>query len=707
MTESKLHNRVDLYNKVFEDFVTGKIIGPVSGQVRRDLTFAIARRWSSWYPSFFRTQGGCYAIITRDGIEDLKKNAGVIVVDPGINFGETLRKCFNIEPYDIRTVLVSHHHPDHTTGLYELLTLTHESHRPCIYYLNEGTYDAFKPFQGEYNHINELSKGQIIKLADYDFVPGSVAFDPLSKRRAIKERVIAKTFQTFHKEIGDRHTSLGFIFNVQSGKNQHEIALLGDTDGNEGYLDTYLQYLKNAEIVVLHLGSFTKKDFGQGNKHLYREGCTNIVNCICCVKGSKIILEEGKIEQCLRAGRIRKDNEGQISKAGDVNTCCYHNKSFFRNLKLVLISELGLDIAPIEHIIESTRDLQWNSRLYPLMLFCKFFHDKDEYVVEFDKQTSEMGLALDERLKPQRIIFGTTAYRSLTEISPLNCTDEEAVSTGAIEQAIEVFHGSAIWAMFLCYTMLEEIPEILSPELENQSDLEKAEKLKLLLETIHKLFNTEEFVHVDYPYEHFIAKVHLPDDHVFVHFQNLLRNFLIRFILSIYNVPYSTTLKQLDAFSEQIFIATRKTTLLETHGSLELVESNLRDYISFLRSIRLFDQRTIEQIYQLFKTRLPLKSQGKPFLMSSCVSLAFLLSHEIPNITQSIQNMDFVNQPKERIKSVGQELSDLFDKYSVDSPVKFILSKIGMEIKLSGKELEIREGRGEWIPVSKFTQSYD
>jgi hypothetical protein len=69
--------------------------------------------------------------------------------------------------------------------------------------------------------------------------------------------------------------------------------------------------------------------------------------------------------------------------------------------------------------------------------------------------------------------------------------------------------------------------------------------------------------------------------------------------------------------------------------------------------------------------------------------------------------MDFVNQPKERIKSVGQELSDLFDKYSVDSPVKFILSKIGMEIKLSGKELEIREGRGEWIPVSKFTQSYD
>lgn len=200
--EEKLIERIMIRTIVLEDLVRGEIIKPSSGIYQERLKFIIATNWNSWYPSYFEIFGGCYGFVTRDDRKEIDKNAGVTVIDPGFNFSKALRKFFNIEPHDIRKVLISHFHPDHTTGMYELLTLTHESRHACAYHLDTTAYDFFKAFQGKDNKIYEYKNNQVIEVAKYMY-------------KNIEESIYANIIQTFHGEIGNRHNSHGFIFDVK------------------------------------------------------------------------------------------------------------------------------------------------------------------------------------------------------------------------------------------------------------------------------------------------------------------------------------------------------------------------------------------------------------------------------------------------------------------------------------------------------------
>ena len=251
----------------------------------KQLRFLISRQWNSWYPSYFNSEGGCYAITTRDQETDPYKNNGVIVVDPGIGFMVSLRKFFHIEPQDIKKIFISHFHPDHMAGLIEFATLSYESEFPCDVYLNSTSYSFFRAFQGKYLHIHEIKPGQVKRVFEYNYQ------SPTYPNKITKESAYVKIINTHHSEISHRHNSLGFIFDFQLSildssktttgplkKYSQKVGIMGDTDGNEHYVDEYIENFSDVDILILHLGSITSKKFGVGDAHLYLEGVQELLD---------------------------------------------------------------------------------------------------------------------------------------------------------------------------------------------------------------------------------------------------------------------------------------------------------------------------------------------------------------------------------------------------------------------------------------------
>jgi hypothetical protein len=251
-----------------------------SYQQYKKLRFLITRQWNSWYPSFFNSEGGCYAITTRDREPNPYLNSGVIVIDPGFGFLTSLRKHFHIEPQDIKKIIVSHFHPDHMAGLIEFATLSYESEYPCDVFLNPTSYTFFRDFQGKYLHIHEIKAGQIKRLYQYNYQPSSHSVK-------ITESAFIKMFDTHHSEIGLRHNSLGFVIDFQLSFNRdtyqkfnQKIGILGDTDGNKQYMSEYLHNFSDVDILILHLGSIKSKKFQVGDAHLYLDGVEEILSRI-------------------------------------------------------------------------------------------------------------------------------------------------------------------------------------------------------------------------------------------------------------------------------------------------------------------------------------------------------------------------------------------------------------------------------------------
>jgi phosphoribosyl 1,2-cyclic phosphodiesterase len=392
--DKQIVDEIDSVTKLLDDIIQGDIIKPAIQKSENKLRFIVARKWNSWYPSYFCVEGGCYAIITRDIERDLEKNKGAIVIDPGFKFLDIMRNRYNIEPHELRNILISHYHPDHTMGLPELLTLTNEIGYPCSYYFNKTSYDTFKSFQGKNNRILEMTSNQFIKLAEYN---------PFKSDNDFKELIFVETLKTFHREIGNKHNSLGFVFHILSGDSKQEIAILGDTDGNENYIDSYIDHLKNARIIVLHLGSYSDKGYADGHKHLYRNGLINILNCISCLKNGHI-RKQGRIVNCIKLGLTDYNEEsGNVSRRSD-STCRFIQNNYFDKLELIIISELGLEMASVSELIKSFSDLKWFNDLYPLFLFCKFYKDSAASV--------------------QRQIFSTQTIKFMHDINKINLNDQ-------------------------------------------------------------------------------------------------------------------------------------------------------------------------------------------------------------------------------------------------------------------------------------------
>lgn len=693
-----LRSKVDVVNQMFDDMVTGKVVKPYTSRGRRHLTFGIARKWSSWYPTYFKTPGGCYVFVTRDPDSDEKRNAGVIVIDPGFNFAESLRKYLNIEPHDVRTAIVSHFHPDHTMGLYELLPLVHESHRPCDYYLNESTFDAFRYFHGTFNNLVELRKGQGVEICNYVIKPSrrvSLESD------GIREKIYLTPVQTFHREIGNRHTSLGLIFDIESGKHHRQIVLLGDTDGNDKYLDTYLKHLRNADVAVLHLGAFTEKGFGRGYKHLYKSGLINILNCINCTRDSWVPVNGSRLNQCLAEGRITRIKSGKVEKMSGSSKCLCHRESFFQNLRLVIVSELGLDVASMDYLVESTKGLQWCSGVHAILLFAKFYNMDDEYVRSLDDKTRRYGTTLSskEKTKVYRTLFATATLDTLSKMSqsiPLS-----------FSESTDLFFSSACFAVFLFYLVLpsfseREWEEILPAKNRTVALTGITDELLAVLRKISEIVGTRRYLANELTFEDFLEEFETPMHEFIRQFAWALKNFIVDLLISSHEISPKEALGSIEEFARKIFISTKSThhSSLKKKEHIDYKESRMTELLSFIQSISLYDEKTQKMIRHLFEVAFDFEA------------LAFLISYEITRQVRSFSPSEIASierSRKDNMKfqnSVASGLLELLNLYSLNGSVKYLLADTGLELKLF-RELKIRKERGPWVSLHETNQAFN
>ncbi len=697
--EAESINQINGVTELLDNIVTGNIIKPIPRKFEPKLKFIIARKWNSWYPSYFDTNGGCYAFITRDSKEDIKDNFGVIVIDPGFRFSEILRRKYKIEPHDIRKIIVSHYHPDHTMGLFELLTLTNETKYPCSYYLNKTTYDAFKTFQGKHNKIVELNEGQVIKLAQYTprYPREGLFSDVITKRKNHIESIYLKALKTFHVEIGNRHNSLGFIFNIintyEGGQEEQELVLLGDTDGNESYIESYLEYLKNAKVAVLHIGSFSCKGYGEGNKHLYKRGLIDVLNCINCIANG-VVKKEGKINHCIDRSIIYYDpKKNRVRPGPNENNCIYRTKNYFKNLELVVISELGLEMAPISELLNSFKNLDWFAGFYPLFLLVKI---------------CDQG-----RINSQCEVFSTKTVQHINHLVKKNKKELK------LKDSIHLYNNAILIGLHCYFKTLRILRHTRIANPDKEKLWTYFEEFMVFLEETEE-FMTKDVVsdltsysnHVDNAINHCIARASLNkdiriDQNFFKIFEEQMDKYLNSLItttdiksINNGNYNYDKLMFDLNTLSNFIFDS-RKEISNKSKSDPDKYNQILDNWISDLSEISIvLGSMTIINKEMDIKLKKTATSEG----LSKFNPLISFIAYQINKLFLIAgKNIKSLSMHKGEERCSG--LIDCLRNYNINKRgIKYFVSDMGMEIDLS-HELQIRcSSNKEWIPLKNSKQ---
>lgn len=249
----------------------------------------IAKRWSSFYPTFFNVFGGGYIIRCMS-----RTNESLIVVDPGFNFFSTM-KSLALDPRCIKSVVLTHNHPDHTGNLDEFFTLMAELNARSHLYVNQSCYEACRAV-----FATSVSRPQVLKPGERLHV-----IDVKEKHRR-KEKTVGTVYleatRAHHWEIGGFHEALGLkfeLFSFDNGKkSKATIGITGDTDGSIGYLDEYVDAFSDVDLLILHVGTWYDKQI-KGDKHLYADGTKELLKRIYKEKRKKtrvVVLSEFGLE---------------------------------------------------------------------------------------------------------------------------------------------------------------------------------------------------------------------------------------------------------------------------------------------------------------------------------------------------------------------------------------------------------------------------
>jgi two-component system, response regulator, stage 0 sporulation protein F len=230
--------------------------------------FVVARRWNSWYPSFFDVPGGCYAIVSP--ICKKTKRNRVTVIDPGFRFLEVLASL-NISVKDIETCIISHNHPDHIGGAFEYIASRHVAKEQSTFICNPSAFNLFKDYMQQGVNISVMNSNQELRTC--------------KKHDNTKCCLTLESFDTEHKEIGPQSDSKGIIINFRNYTNPRKVVVLGDTSYDLQKHQLFIDKITDHEtkVAVLHIGSAQMKERIGG--HLYLEGLLAILNHI----GTKLV----------------------------------------------------------------------------------------------------------------------------------------------------------------------------------------------------------------------------------------------------------------------------------------------------------------------------------------------------------------------------------------------------------------------------------
>jgi CheY-like chemotaxis protein len=232
--------------------------------------FIIARRWNSWYPSFFDVPGGAYAIVGQK-IKGLKK---IAIIDPGFKF-LSVTNSLGISVSEMESCVITHNHPDHLGGIFEFLSCRNVLNKTTKLFCSDSTIAMFGSWSNSALEIKPLNSSEQ-PLIEYETNQNKL------------QQISIKSFTTFHDEIGNIVNSCGLVIRSRQGNGNeilnssyNQIVILGDTAyQTHDYLEKFIRENidVNTKLLVLHIGCSQLRQ--QLGKHLYLNGLCQILEDI-------------------------------------------------------------------------------------------------------------------------------------------------------------------------------------------------------------------------------------------------------------------------------------------------------------------------------------------------------------------------------------------------------------------------------------------
>ena len=161
---------IDAITKIREEALIKQYFQAIDNTFILDISveehlFVVARRWNSWYPSFFNVPGGCYAVINPVCIK--RKRPRVVVIDPGFRFLKVLSDI-GITIKDIETCIITHNHPDHIGGVFEYIASRHAADEGSRLVCNATTCAMFNGYSQADLVVQNMNVGRqsVLKYED-------------------------------------------------------------------------------------------------------------------------------------------------------------------------------------------------------------------------------------------------------------------------------------------------------------------------------------------------------------------------------------------------------------------------------------------------------------------------------------------------------------------------------------------------------------
>lgn len=432
-----------------------------------------------------------------------------------------------------------------------------------------------------------------------------------------------------------------------------------------------MEYLKEVDVAILHLGSYTKDNrYGAGDRHLYKTGLINILNCLTCARGE--IKPQGEniiIEKDNKSITIAK--EEKISKCleeGFLESCPFREikNGYFKNLKCVIVSELGFEMASLKEMAKAFSGFSWDNNLFPLLFYLKFLDHNDSYIKALDPD-------VESSFQKIRLLRRILADKSIEALGKFLMKSDDIYF-------INLYHFSVVFIYFIFYSDLIAISDC------NKRHREIRKKIDTVLRHFEE-DNSEEFSEVTKGMENYI----------YYYFSNLITDYNIAENAG-NNKSAKKIIKNLTNFSNEIKKCLTKYKKLSESGDYEgLIHYNYKNFIRFVHSLGLSDEKCPLSGY-LEAIKYQLEFYPLVSLLSELMKKTIYKIKE-ENIEPSRTDDDFEDE------LVMNRLIDILSIYSTDK-FKVFVSDLGMEIGLSD-DLEIKDSHGDWIKIDCATQEID
>jgi hypothetical protein len=441
-----------------------------------------------------------------------------------------------------------------------------------------------------------------------------------------------------------------------------------------------MEYLKDVNIAILHLGSYTNdKRYGAGDRHLYRTGLVNILNCLTCAKGNvksrrergeRIIIRKDERDiEIIEEEKIRSCIEQDL-----VDRCPFRKSEYFERLQCVIISELGFEMAGLKEIAKAFSGFTWDNNLFPLLFYLKIWDPENIYTKELDRRMeSDFFEDFSQKIRLLQRILSDRAIEACKKF----------LDTDGPRSHVTLYHFSLVFMYYMLYSNFDTRTIKICKERNKKIE----DDVKTILHRSRGFKKIKDNLGIN----------------IYNYLSSLIKDFNINSEISV-KVIY----KNLERLSKGICNSLEKyREYANSEGEFQsLIDSDLRNYLRFIKSLELSDNDddscTFSEYLDVFQKE-PL-SQYLPLVSLFCDLFKATVSKIKKEGIEPLREKE-----DEEDEMVIDELLRILSVYSTDK-FKVFLSDMGIEISLAENpngELEVKDAYGGWIEIDSATQEIE